>query len=117
VNTEIKIFKSGNGWSFEIILSKDDSQARLFRTRYALLFEDAADAGRAACALLTPLAGRATLYILPDANGWTWELWQPADTDKPDFIIEPVGLDPATSFGAAQGDGILWAERLGLEVV
>jgi hypothetical protein len=62
------------------------------------------------------LAGKATLYIMPDNCGWTWELWHPADTDEAEIIIESVLPPGGLAYGAAQGDGMLWAERLGMEL-
>jgi hypothetical protein len=109
-------FDVEKGWDFRIILSQGDGQARLFRTRYASLFEDRNGANRGALALLDLLTMPATLYILPDGYGWSWELWQPADTDKADVIIESMLPPGGLAYGAAQGDGILWAERLGMEL-
>jgi hypothetical protein len=115
MNAEISVFRVGTEWNFEIGLGTDE-QIRIFRTRYARLFASRRLALQAAASHLDFLAESATLYELPENNGWSWELWLPAHTDEPGIIIEPVGLDPATSFGAAQGNGLQWAERLGLEI-
>lgn len=115
LDAKISVFRVGTEWNFEIGLGTDE-QIRIFRTRYARLFATRRLALQAANSHLNFLADRATMYELPGNNGWTWELWLPAYTDEPDIIIEPVGLDPATSFGAAQGDGMRWAKRLGLEI-
>ena len=111
----IRVFRVGTEWTFELGFGADD-QIRIYRTRYAPRFASRNIALRVASTHLDFLAERATLYELPGNKGWTWELWLPAYTDEPDIIIEPVGLDPATSFGAAQGSGMRWAKRLGLEI-
>jgi hypothetical protein len=116
MNTEIKVFEIGNSWDFKIILSEADSQARLFRTRYVPLFKDGVDAERGANTLLALLVSKATLYMMPDNSGWIWELWQPAYTDEAEIIIESMLPPGGVPYGTAQGDGLRWAIRLGMEV-
>jgi hypothetical protein len=115
MDADIHVFRVGTEWNFELGFGTDD-QIRIWRTRYARLFATRRLALQAAASHLDFLAESATLYELPENNGWSWELWLPAHTDEPGIIIEPVGLDPATSFGAAQGSGLRWAQQLGLEI-
>lgn len=115
LNAKISAFRVGTEWNFEIGLGTDE-QICISRAGHARLFASRRLALQAAITHLDFLAESASMSELPNGNGWTWELRCPAFTDESDLIIEPVGLDPATSFGAAQGSGLRWAKRLGLEI-